>query len=504
MARRNPRLREVLQGRRLTKLEYAQQLPKLQDALLDAQFELREKKSRAVAMIVTGIPTAGRSEVINELLGWIDPKFVRVFGYGEPNADERERPVLWRYWLDLPEKGRIAIFHAGWYGELLRDAVKQDGTARAWGDGLRRAAERILKLEAMLEQDGVRLAKVHLHVDAVTQRKRLDKLESSKLTRWRVTKDDRWLARHYADVEQVYERVLEATEQPAAPWCVVDGTDAQHRALEVGRRLLEALERRDAPRTGRDTKTRDGDVGRREGAAKRNVREPGLVTHPSDEDYDRELEVLQGRLAVLSRRKRFARHAVVAVFEGMDAAGKGGSIRRVTAALDARQYRDVPISAPTPEELARPYLWRFWRHLPARGQYAIFDRSWYGRVLVERVRGFASTGDWQRAYGEINEFERQLTEQRIVVAKFWLALSREEQLARFAERDRNPLKRFKVDPEDWENRKHWAGYQRAAHDMLARTDTPHAPWTVIAADDKRHARLTVLRTLVECIETALG
>jgi polyphosphate:AMP phosphotransferase len=498
---RSRRLQQALKGRHLTKLEYEQQLPPLQDRLLDAQFELRTQKSRAVALVVTGIPAAGRSEVVNELLGWLDPKFVTVFGYGDPNVVERDRPVLWRYWLDLPEKGRIAIFHAGWYHELLRDVVKRVGTARTWNGDLRRAAERIRQLEAMLEQDGIRIAKVHLHVDANTQRKRLEKLESSKLTRWRVTRDDRWLARHFREVEQAYEQVLDATDQPAAPWCVVDGTDAQHRALEVGRRLLEALDRRDAPKPVLGVKAAAD--ARRERKSRNSVPRAAPVTHPSDDDYDRELEVLQGRLAVLSRRKRFARHAVIAVFEGMDAAGKGGSIRRVTAALDARQYRDVPVSAPTPEELAHPYLWRFWRALPARAHYTIFDRSWYGRVLVERVRGFAAPPDWQRAYAEINEFERQLTEHRIVVAKFWLSVGREEQLERFAERDRNPLKRFKVDPEDWENRKHWAEYQRASQEMLARTHTPHAPWTVVAADDKRHARLTVLRALVDHIEAAL-
>jgi polyphosphate kinase 2 (PPK2 family) len=223
----------------------------------------------------------------------------------------------------------------------------------------------------------------------------------------------------------------------------------------------------------------------------------------AEEDYDRELEELQGRLALLSRKRRFARHAVVVAFEGMDAGGKGGAIRRIAAALDARQYRVVPISAPSQEELARPYLWRFWFQLPPRGNYTIFDRSWYGRVLVERVRGLASKRDWQRAYGEINEFERQLTEHRVVVAKFWMSVSPAEQLARFKERDRNPLKRFKVDPEDWINRKHWEEYQRAARDMLALTSTPHAPWCIVPADDKRHARLTVLRRLCDRIESVL-
>jgi len=223
----------------------------------------------------------------------------------------------------------------------------------------------------------------------------------------------------------------------------------------------------------------------------------------AEENYERGLEALQGRLALLSRRGRFAKRAVVAAFEGMDASGKGGAIRRITAALDARQYRVVPISAPSAEEIARPYLWRFWFHLPPFGNYTIFDRSWYGRVLVERVRGLAARPDWRRAYAEINEFERQLTEHDVVVAKFWMSVSRAEQLARFEERDRNPLKRFKVDPEDWTNRAHWAAYQRAAGDMLALTNTRHAPWHVIPADDKRYARLLVLRRLCNLIESAL-
>jgi polyphosphate kinase 2 (PPK2 family) len=315
-----------------------------------------------------------------------------------------------------------------------------------------------------------------------------------------VTQEDRWLARHYRPVEWAFERTLAATDQPLAPWHVVDGTDSQHRALEVGRQLLAAIQHAD------DAIPRSRSVPKKTVVAA--AIRARFATKPAggalnDEEYDAQLERLQGRLALLSRRKRFERHAVVAAFEGMDAAGKGGAIRRITAALDARQFRVVPISAPTPEELARPYLWRFWIQLPPRGHCTLFDRSWYGRVLVERVRGFAQAADWQRAYDEINEFERQLAEHRVIVAKFWLAVSRGEQLERFAERDRNSLKRFKVDPEDWTNRKHWAAYQRAAQDMLARTDTRHAPWTIVPADDKRRARLAVLRALGDRIEAAI-
>ena len=495
------RLHEALSGRRLTRIEYERALPKLQDALLDAQFTLRQSGKHAVVLIVTGIPAAGRSEVVNELLGWLDPKLATVYGFHAPNDVERERPSLWRYWRLLPPKGRIAILHAGWYQDLLLCAAGLGVKTASSPVQLRRAVERVRQLEQMLARDGVVVCKVHLHVAPDTQKKRLAKLQANKTTRWRVTQEDRWLARNYRPVERAYERALAATEQPLAPWHVVDGTDRQHRALEVGRQLLAAIQHADdaVPRARNPTKSVLVTAAIR---ARFATKPPGDA--PSDEEYETQLERLQGRLALLSRRKRFERHAVVVAFEGMDAAGKGGAIRRVTAALDARQFRVVPISAPSPEELARPYLWRFWFHLPPRGNYTIFDRSWYGRVLVERVRGFAQAPDWQRACDEINEFERQLTEHRVIVAKFWLAVSREEQLERFAERDRNPLKRFKVDPEDWANRKHWVAYQRAAQEMVARTDTRHAPWTIVPADDKRHARLAVLRALGDSIAAALG
>jgi polyphosphate:AMP phosphotransferase len=490
-------LHEVLSGRRLTKLEYEHALPSLQDQLLDAQFELRKTRARAVAMIVTGIPGAGRSEVVNELLGWLDPKFVAVYGFRGPDEGERQKPTLWRYWRLMPPRGRIAIMHAGWYGEFLRESVLHPKRSAA---DVRREVERIRSLERMLVADGVAVVKVHLHVGPEIQRKRLEKLHDDKRTRWRVTREDRWLAGHFRRVERVLEHCLEATEQPAAPWHLVDGTDGQHRALEVGRVLLEGMQGRLGTVRGR---ARAPAASSLRAAKKLQLPTGHRGPRVAEEDYDQELEQLQGRLALLSRRRKFARHSVVVAFEGMDAAGKGGAIRRVAAALDARQYRVVPISAPSPEELARPYLWRFWLRLPPRGNYTIFDRSWYGRVLVERVRGLAKRPDWQRAYDEINEFERELAEHRVIVAKFWMSVSKAEQLARFKERDRNPLKRFKVDPEDWANRRQWQAYERAAREMIARTSDRQAPWYVIPADDKRYARLLVLRRLCERIEAAL-
>jgi polyphosphate:AMP phosphotransferase len=496
MAQRRPQRTST--RTRVTEPATAGSLSGLRDRVLAAQFELKQKGDRAVVLIVTGIPAAGRSEVVNELLSWLDPKLVTVYGFGARNDAERERPPLWRYWRILPPKGRIAVLHGACYVDLWHRVLSFDGKGPRWPKDAQRAADRIRQLERMLVADGVGLAKVHLHVPAATQARRLRQLEADKATRWRVTREDRRLARHHDAVERALGKCLQATDQPVAPWHVVDGTDAGRRALAVGQCLLGAM-----------TQALPADSAAVPGPPSPSPSDAVRLTtrtraaRPSDEEYEAELERLQGRLALASRRKRFARHAVVAVFEGMDAAGKGGAIRRVTAALDARQYRVVPIAAPAPEELAKPYLWRFWFHLPPRGHYTIFDRSWYGRVLVERVRGFAPQHDWQRAYAEIVEFERQLAEHGTILAKFWMAVSRAEQLERFDERERDLLKRFKVDPEDRANREHWDVYQQAAREMIARTDAPHAPWTVIPADDKRAARLHVLRTLCERIDAAL-
>lgn len=495
MSRR--RLHEILEGRRLTRLEYQHALPKLQDRLLESQFELRKGQARAVALIVTGVPAAGRSEVVNDLLGWLDPKFVRTYGFRAANDVERERPPLWRYWRAIPPRGRIAILHAGWYEDFLRRSILEPGRSVALA---RREVERIRRLERMLVADGVAVAKVHLHVGPELQRKRMRRLRADRTTRWRVTAEDQWLARNYGRVERVLEHCLDATDQDCARWHLIDGSDRQHRALEVGRVLLAGIEGRLGAGPEHEALPAPAVLRRRAGQVKLPTthRGPPIV----EEDYDRELEALQGRLALQSRRKRFAKHAVVVVFEGMDAAGKGGAIRRITAALDARQYQVIPISAPTAEETVRPYLWRFWLHLPPRGNYTLFDRSWYGRVLVERVRGLAAKRDWQRAYAEINEFELGLAEHGVIVAKFWMSVSQGEQLARFEERDRNPLKRFKVDPEDWINREAWKQYETAAREMFVLTHTRHAPWAIVPADDKRHARLEVLRRLCERIESA--
>jgi len=465
----------------------------LRDALLDLQRQLREQRACAVALIVIGMPAAGRSEVVNQLLGWLDPKHVTVHA-SEPGPLSKRYPPLWRYWSALPPRGELGIYFLGWYDDYVRCQLLKPEQARARGP---RMLERIRQLEAMLLADRVRVLKVYLHVDRKLQRQRLAELRARKRTRWRVTDEDRWLAKRYQRVRRVMQQCVRLTHTKSLPWHLIDGADEQQRALAVGELLRKqfqaGLQRRRIAaqpwQTSKDTPS------------------PAVASAPdqplSEDDYRKELNQLQGRLALLVRKSRFGKRGAVLAFEGMDAAGKGGVIRRITEALDARQYQVVPVSAPTPEELAHPYLWRFWRRLPERGDIAIFDRSWYGRVLVERVRDLTADVDWQRAYAEICEFELQLAEAGRVVLKFWMAVGKDEQLARLEQRANDPLKRFKVDPEDWANRRFFDEYQVAAREMMERTHTEYAPWTLIEADDKRHARVKVLRTVVAALERSM-
>jgi polyphosphate:AMP phosphotransferase len=296
------------------------------------------------------------------------------------------------------------------------------------------------------------------------------------------------------------ERVVRRTSRDYAPWHVIEGVDANYRSLAVGQILLEGLQAA--------LKTPADPVHQAIAAASESIDQRSLIgsldLHKSLEkaDYNEQLITEQARLAGLMRDKRMRRHALVAVFEGNDAAGKGGAIKRVAAALDPRQYHIVPIAAPTQDELAQPYLWRFWRQLPARGKFTVFDRSWYGRVLVERVEGFCSQADWMRAYSEINDFEEQLVDAGVVLVKFWLAIDEQTQLERFKEREQISFKRFKITEDDWRNREKWGAYRDAVGDMVDRTSSEMAPWTLVEANDKRWARVKVLRTINDALEAA--
>ena len=484
-------------GHRIEKDAYDKEVVQLRESLLEAQYDAVSAKNFPILILIAGMDGSGKSAVVGTLNEWMDPRHIQTHGFDDPTDEELQRPYMWRYWRALPPKGKLGIFDGSWYSW----PILQAGAGKIEKERLDQDMQLVRRFEQMLIDEGALVLKFWMHLSKDTQKKRLEKLQRDPKTAWRVTERDWKHFKRYDAYRAAAERALRLTSTADAPWIVVEATDPRYQKLTVGRVLLERLR----ARLGAEAKP----------AA---VKAPPVI-RPIDQlnllrsldltkkleraDYERQLEALRSELALLTRHRRFREHSVVLVFEGADAAGKGGSIRRISQAMDARFCRIVPIAAPTEEERAQPYLWRFWRHLPPRGHFAIFDRSWYGRVLVERVEGYCSEADWMRAYGEITDFEAQLVQSKIIVGKFWLSISKEEQLRRFEERQATSFKRFKITEEDWRNREKWDAYESAICDMVERTSTEIAPWTLVESEDKLYGRIKILRTLCKRIEAAL-
>lgn len=484
-------------GHKLSKGEYKRVEPALRADLLDAQYALAKDGRSPVIILISGVRGAGKGETVNLLNEWMDPRHIVASAFDAPSDEERERPPMWRFWRALPPKGKIGMLFGSWYTQPIIDRVFKDSKA----NGLTRSIEEINHFEKMLADDGALILKFWFHLSKKRQKARLKALAGNPDTSWKITERDWDFFKVYDRFYKVGEQTLRETSSAWAPWVVVEGSDPEYRAVTVGRTLLQAMQKRLAAPPERRA---------RASAAAPLVKSVDGVSVLDRMDlskavpkakFQKELVALQRKLALLTRHPDFREHTVVAVFEGMDAAGKGGAIRRITGGLDARLYRAV--AAPTDEERAQPYLWRFWRHLPRKGRFTIYDRSWYGRVLVERVEGFAAEADWMRAYGEINDFEAQLAANGSIVVKYWLQLSKAEQYKRFKLREKTRHKQFKITEEDWRNRKRWDDYQRAAVDLIDRTSTDAAPWTLIEANDKYWARLKVMKTLVAAVRAKL-
>jgi len=486
-------------GHKISKATWKKEIPDLREGLLDAQLDLLQSKKFPVIILVAGVDCAGKGETVNLLNEWMDPRHIETHALRDLTDEELERPRMYRYWRVLPPKGKIGIFIGTWYSNPLIDNV-YGSTKNAELD---QQLERIVRFEKMLCNEGALILKFWLHLSQDEQKKRLKSLEKDSKTRWRVTETDWQHYKMYDKFRQVSERMLRQTSSAESPWTIVEGADPRYRYLTIGKAVLNALRQRlDAPKAPKHEEPVPPIMPTIDNVLL--LKTLDLNKKIKKSDYEEELEKYQGKLNLLTRHPDFKKLSLVIVFEGNDAAGKGGSIRRITQALDARQYRVIPVAAPTEEERAQPYLWRFWRNVPRKGRFAIFDRSWYGRVLVERVEGFCSHVDWMRAYPEINDFEEQLHRKKTLVIKFWLSISEEEQLRRFKEREKISFKRFKITDEDWRNREKWNEYEVAVCDMIDRTSTEIAPWTLVEANDKYYARIKVLKTVCERIEKALG
>ncbi|HWZ95128.1 MAG TPA: polyphosphate:AMP phosphotransferase [Opitutaceae bacterium] len=486
---------------RIPKKEYEARVPRLRERLIQLQVELKAAPF-PVLLVVAGVEGAGRGELINTLNGWLDPRGVETVAFHTPTDEERERPFMWRFWRSLSPRGRMGIFAGSWYTETLREEIHGAKNLTQLDHEL----HRIRRFEQLLADDGALILKVWLHLSKTAQHKRLHALASDERTAWRVKPDDWHHHRLYDRLGQTARRILDATHRPATPWLIVGADDERSRDLAVGQLLLTRFREH-----ARKIKKAQSQKAKAQGTAAAPLRAAGLrrlLALPLDQqlsaaDYEEKRDKWLGRLNHAVRAASAQHRSIVFVFEGWDAAGKGGAIRRLSSAIDARDYRVIPIAKPNDEEKAHHYLWRFWRHVPRAGMVTIYDRSWYGRVLVERLEGFCSEAEWKRAFTEINDFEAQLTERGIIVVKFWMHISKDEQLRRFREREDTAYKRHKIDHEDWRNRRKWHAYEVAVGDMLALTDTTFAPWHLIPANNKRHARLQILKTACKQIETAL-
>jgi polyphosphate:AMP phosphotransferase len=483
-------------GRITSKEDYNEQQPFLRTGVLTVQYELRDADF-PVILVIAGIDRLGCAQLMNLLHEWMDARYLEGNVFEAPSDEELERPQFWRYWRALPAKGRIGIFHREWTTGAIMDRVKGSLNDAELEERLRH----IETFERALADDGALVLKFWLHLSEKALARRIAEAKNGSGDSWEVGREDRLILRHYAKVRSVAERVLRRTSVLGALWTVIESEDSRYRSVAVAQTLIQTLTRR----LGEPPKPPAQPV--------RSVKaEPNPVTvldhvdltkHLDDDVYEKKLRRWWKTLARLAHKSEKRGLSAVLAFEGWDAAGKGGAIRRLTKPLDAARYRVVPIAAPTEEERAHHYLWRFWRRLPRAGHWTLFDRSWYGRVLVERLEGFAREEEWRRAYAEINDFEESIVSRGILLLKFWMHISPEEQLRRFKDREKVPFKKYKITADDYRNRDRWNAYELAAEEMVQRTSTSHARWHLVPGNDKRWARIQVLKTTCRELSRAL-
>lgn len=487
-------------GHYVKKSDYKRQLPELRTQLLLIQDQLRSCKF-PVMILISGVDGGGKGEVINLLNEWMDPRYIRTIAFGEPTDEERERPKFWRFWRTFPSNGSIGIYVGSWYS----DPIAQRVYGEIDNDQLRVELMHIKQLERELIDDGALIIKCWLHLSKEAQKKRFKSLEKNPETRWRVTDRDKEHSQKYDDFVSVSEKVLAETSTAVSPWLIVDGTDIHYSSLTVGQHILQRLSRHIAQMSLAAPSlepVEQPNVIQVEQQSLLNALD--LSVDLDKKNYQQQLAEYQGKLNKLARVAGERKISAIIVFEGWDAAGKGGAIRRLTHALDARNYQVIAIAAPTDEERQHHYLWRFWRHIPSAGKFTIYDRSWYGRVLVERVEGFAKENEWKRGYAEIVNFEEALTEHGILLLKFWLHIDKDEQLKRFIEREQTSYKQYKITEEDYRNREKWNDYETAVNEMVMRTSTQTAPWILVEGNDKRYARIKILKHVCTRLEKHLA
>ncbi|MDP3971411.1 MAG: polyphosphate:AMP phosphotransferase [Candidatus Nanopelagicales bacterium] len=483
-------------GNKVSKAEYKEAVPQLRVDLVNAQYDLRNAEFPLIIW-VAGDDRFAANEVVNRINEWMDARFITTHVFAELSEEESARPQLWRLWRTLPPKGGTAVFAGGLMRMISMRLLGEIGERE-----FSRWTSHVAKMQSELVADGALVLKFYLHTPEKEQRKRLRRAERNPDDGWWVDERDWVMLEQMGGATPLVERLLRETSTVGATWTVVESTNARYRDLTVARTILAALTARLEQPASRGPELSPAIFGDVDGEAS-VLNRVDLSKALDRETYRQQLVKYQARLHQLAIEARERGVGTVLAFEGWDAAGKGGVIRRITGSLEAGDYRVVPVAAPTEEENRYHYLWRFWRDVPPAGKLVIFDRTWYGRLLVERIEGFAQPAEWQRAYEEINDFEEQLVERGYYVAKFWLHISPEEQMARFKAREVTPYKKYKITEEDYRNRDRWDEYVKALDQAILRTSSEGARWHVVPANDKPFARVSVLKTITKGLERAL-
>ncbi len=490
-------LKEWVKDDRPSDEELSARLEKARAELAVRQMQVKEA-GLPVLVVFDGWGAAGKGSVLGRVIKNMDPRFFKCETLTEPTSEEIRRPFLYRYFVRIPKEGKFSFFDGSWMGEVTQQYLQGEISKKKYKEHL----TSIKRFERTLNDNGYLVVKMFFHIDEKTQAKRLKNLEKDANTKWRVSEKDLWQNKHYEKCLDVYDEYIEATNQFVAPWYFIDSSAKKWAELQVTEILIASIDTALAnAESERKAPLLQNTFPLRETKKLSCIELDKTIT---DEEYKKELDALQKRLGELHNELYHKKIPVIIAYEGWDAAGKGGNIKRIAAALDPRGYEVHPIASPEPAEKARHYLWRFWNRLPKDGHIAIFDRTWYGRVMVERLEGFCSENDWQRAYNEINEFEYELADWGAVVIKFWVQIDKDTQLARFTDRQNTPEKQWKITDEDWRNREKWDLYEAAVDEMLQKTNTKFAPWIVLESNDKKYARIKALKTVIKAIEKKLA
>jgi len=474
---------------------FAESLPPLKEKLGILQRTLRDRNIPTL-IVIEGWNASGITMSTHEIIQALDPRGFTLRATDKPTDEERAHSFMWRFWVKTPAAGRITIFARSWYSRALAEKL----TSVSWKKSLKDEIISINNFERQLTDSGAIIIKFFLHISRDEQKMRLQERERNPLTAWLVTPRIWDFHHHYDTYLPIIDEFIENTDTAYAPWHIIEGTDRKYTILKVYSQLVKTLEKtlekRSAATPGEQSRK-----GKSKGIAsfpKNTVqRRSSSVSSHTKEECQMMLDSLQIEMLELHYLLFKRKIPFIIVYEGWDAAGKGGNITRLARHMNPLGYHVLPVSAPNDYEKNHHYLWRFIRHFPEAGHFAIFDRSWYGRVLVERVEGFCSEPEWQRAYQEINEMEQDyVTGSGGGIIKFWLEIDKDEQLKRFRQREADPLKQYKITEDDWKNREKWDLYEPAVNEMLARTSTSFAPWIVIESDDKWYARVKTLKNVI--------